>query len=142
MNEVILFSIKVIVCIGFGTLLMAFFSKNASEKFHITKSNAKIWLPFFFLAVIAIIWYDTPSRLGDYVYIERDLTKHSNTIHTSSSCPKIDKAYSVNETRYYTYTPYVDRFCKRCFYESDVIKLTTGENKSNNNFSHTKELGL
>lgn len=57
-----------------------------------------------------------------YVYIERDIPNRSNTIHTSSSCPRIDKAYSVNETKFYTYTPYVDRFCKRCMYESDVIK--------------------
>ena len=41
----------------------------------------------------------------------------------------IKKGYSVNEVHYYTYTPYFDCFCSRCFYESDAIKLTKGENK-------------
>lgn len=138
MNELILFLVKVVVCFGFGATLMATFSKTTSEKFHINAKTAKIRAVFFFLGIIVVLWYDTPTRLGDYVYIERDIPNRSATVHTSSCCPRIDKAYSVNETKFYTYTPYVDRFCKRCMYESDVIKLTKGDNK----MSHTKSLGL
>lgn len=88
--------------------------------------------------VLVVVYYFMPTRLGDYVYIERDLSNHKQTIHSNSSCPLIKKGYSVNEVHYYTYTPYFDCFCSRCFYESDAIKLTKGENK----MSHTKALGL
>lgn len=88
--------------------------------------------------VLVVVYYFMPTRLGDYVYIERDLSNHKQTIHSNSSCPLIKKGYSVNEVHYYTYTPYFDEFCSKCVYESDAIKLTKGDNK----MSHTKALGL
>lgn len=88
--------------------------------------------------VLVVAYYLMPTQLGDYVFIERDIPNHKQTIHSNSSCPLIKKGYSVNEVKFYTYTPYFDCFCSRCFYESDAIKLTKGENK----MSHTKALGL
>ncbi|HBF04576.1 MAG TPA: hypothetical protein DDW28_00115 [Prevotella sp.] len=93
---------------------------------------------FFFIALFIVLWNNTPTRLGEHVFIERDLKNHKQTIHTNSSCSKIRIGYVVNETSFYTYTPYLDEFCSKCFYESDAIKLTKGENR----FSNTKALGL
>lgn len=138
MNEIILMPFTIAVCMGFGTTLLAMFSETARAKTGLTIQKARWFSVFLFCLVFIALWYQTPTRLGEFVFIERDIPNRNATIHTSSSCPKIEKAYSVNETSYYTYTPYFDRFCKRCFYESDVIKLTKGENK----MPRTKELGL
>lgn len=127
MNEIILALFSVSVGVGLGTTLLAIFSKDVQAKIKMKHSTAKWASVFLFLLLILSLWYDTPTSLGSYVYIERDLPNHKSTIHSSSSCPRIKKGYSVNEVKYYTYTPYVDCFCSRCFYESDVIKLTKGE---------------
>lgn len=105
----------------------------------IKRMHVRVLALLVFGILLVIAYHFMPTRLGDYVYIERDLSNHKQTIHANSSCPLIKKGYSVNEVHYYTYTPYVDCFCSRCFYESDAIKLTKGDYK---NFSHTKELGL
>lgn len=104
----------------------------------IRKINVYVLALLVFGMILVVAYHFMPTRLGDYVYIERDLPNHKQTIHSNSSCPLIKKGYSVNEVHYYTYTPYFDCFCSRCFYESDAIKLTKGENK----MSHTKALGL
>lgn len=104
----------------------------------IRRINVYVLALLVFGMILVVAYHFMPTRLGGYVYIERDLPNHKQTIHSNSSCPLIKKGYSVNEVHYYTYTPYVDCFCSRCFYESDAIKLTKGENK----MSHTKALGL
>lgn len=104
----------------------------------IRKINVYVLALLVFGMILVVAYHFMPTRLGDYVYIERDLANHKQTIHSNSSCPLIKKGYSVNEVHYYKYTPYIDCFCSRCFYESDAIKLTKGENK----MSHTKALGL
>ena len=109
--------------------------RNASK---IRRSHVCLVALFAFAMITIAVYHFTPTRLGTYVFIERDLPNHKQTIHANSSCPRIKKGYSVNEVKYYTYTPYVDCFCSRCFYESDAIKLTKGENR----FSNTKALGL
>lgn len=114
---------------------------NKNEAHNQIKARRKriaIFAAIFLLLSVLILWYNVPTRLGQYVYIERDLTNHKQTIHTNSSCSRIKKGYSVNETNYYTYKPYFDEFCSKCVYESDAIKLTKGENR----MSHTKDLGL
>lgn len=75
-------------------------------------------------ALLFVVWQNTPTRLGNYVYIERNLDAHKQIIHTNSSCSNIKEGYSVNEIGYYKYTPYMDAFCPKCVYESDAIKLT------------------
>lgn len=104
----------------------------------IRRLHVRVLALLVFGMILVVAYHFMPTRLGDYVYIERDLANHKQTIHSNSSCPLIKKGYSVNEVHYYTYTPYFDCFCSRCFYESDAIKLTKGENK----MSHTKALGL
>ena len=104
----------------------------------IRRYHARIFVLLVFLMLFVVAYYFTPTKLGDYVFIERNLHNHKQTIHSDSSCPLFKKGYSVNNVKFYTYTPYVDCFCHRCFYESDAIKLTKGENK----MSHTKALGL
>lgn len=80
-----------------------------------------------FSALSFVIWNNTPTRLGSYVYIERDVSQHKQIIHANSSCVNIKKGYCVNDIGYYKYTPYVDAFCPKCVYESDAIKLSKGE---------------
>jgi hypothetical protein len=104
----------------------------------IKRLHVRVLALLVFGMILVVVYHLMPTRLGDYVYIERDLANHKQTIHSNSSCPLIKKGYSVNEVHYYKYTPYVDCFCSRCFYESDAIKLTKEENK----MSHTKALGL
>lgn len=95
----------------------------------IRRQHVRLLALLFFGMVLVVAYHFMPTRLGGYVYIERDLSNHKQTIHSNSSCPLIKKGYSVNEVHYYTYTPYVDCFCSRCFYEADAVKLTKGENK-------------
>lgn len=104
----------------------------------IRRQHVRLLALLFLGMVLVVVYYFMPTKLGNYVFIERDFPNHKQTIHSNSSCPLIKKGYSVNEVHCYTYTPYVDCFCSRCFYESDAIKLTKGENK----MSHTKALGL
>nr|WP_302965244.1 hypothetical protein [uncultured Prevotella sp.] len=93
----------------------------------IRRQHVRLLALLFFGMVLVVVYYFMPTKLGNYVFIERDFPNHKQTIHSNSSCPLIKKGYSVNEVHYYTYTPYVDFFCYRCFYESDAIKLTKGE---------------
>lgn len=95
----------------------------------IRRINVYVLALLVFGMILVVAYHFMPTRLGDYVYIERDLPNHKQTIHSNCSCPLIKKGYSVNEVHYYTYTPYFDCFCSRCFYESDAIKLTKGKNK-------------
>lgn len=104
----------------------------------IKRLHVRVLALLVFGMILVVVYHLMPTRLGDYVYIERDLSNHKQTFHSNSSCPLIKKGYSVNEVHYYKYTPYIDCFCSRCFYESDAIKLIKGENK----MSHTKALGL
>lgn len=92
----------------------------------IRRMHVRVLALLVFGMILVVAYHFMPTRLGDYVYIERDLANHKQTIHSNSSCPLIKKGYSVNEVHYYTYTPYFDCFCSRCFYESDAIKLTKG----------------
>lgn len=75
-------------------------------------------------ALLFVVWNNTPTRLGDYVYIERNLNTHKQIIHTNSSCSKIKEGYSIINTKYYENNQYIDAFCPKCVYESDAIKLT------------------
>lgn len=127
MKEIILIIFTVIVGIGLGTMLPSVFSKEFRDKVNVKPSTAK-WASAFLLCLAVLsLWYETPTKLGEFVYIERDLIDRSQTIHTSSSCPKIKKGYVLNEVGYYKYNPYLDHFCPRCFYNFDVVKLTKGK---------------
>lgn len=95
----------------------------------IRRQHVRLLALLFLGMVLVVVYYFMPTKLGNYVFIERDFPNHKQTIHSDSSCPLIKKGYSVNDIKFYTYTPYIDCFCRRCFYESDAIKLTKGENK-------------
>jgi hypothetical protein len=88
--------------------------------------------------VLVVIYYFMPTKLGDYVYIERNLSNRQFIIHTNSSCSKIKNGYSIENVSSFKYYPETECFCQECFYESDAINLIKGENK----MSHTKALGL
>ena len=81
----------------------------------IRRMNVRVLALLVFGMILVVAYHFMPTRLGDYVYIERDLPNHKQTIHSNSSCPLIKKGYSVNEVKFYTYTPYFDCFCSRCF---------------------------
>lgn len=68
------------------------------------------------------------SSLSKYIYCERNSITRQNIIHSNSSCSKIRYGYKLKLTSYYKYTEGFDVFCPDCCYESDVIKITKGEN--------------
>jgi len=138
MSDFIFLLFTIVVGVGFGTSITLNVSRIARVRLGITASKAR-WLVLFFICCLVVIsFYDTPFEVRDYIFVERDIPNRSATIHSIGACPMIDKAYDIEKVDTYIYTPYVDRFCKRCMYESDVIKLTKGDNK----MSHTKSLGL
>lgn len=127
MNEALLILFTIIVGLLLGSAILAIVSVEFRNKTGLKLSTIKLSAMVLFVLMLGLLWLDTPTRLGGYVYIERDIKNHKQTIHTSSSCVKIKKGYVVNETSFYRYTPYIDEFCNRCVYESDAIKLTKGK---------------
>lgn len=127
MNEVLLVLFSLIVGLLLGTSILAAFSIEFRDKIGVRLSVARTSALVLFLLMLVALWLETPTRLGEYVYIERDIPNRKEVIHTNSSCVKIKKGYEVTEAKFYKYTPYFDEFCKKCMYESDVIKLTKGK---------------
>lgn len=134
-----LFVVFVLVCV---LLFKVYRQETASTPFvseeeilskipSVKQAKIRRYLFLVFVLLISVLsfiaWNNTPTRLGDYVYIERDISQHRQIIHTNSSCSNIKRGYSVNDIGYYKYAPYVDAFCSKCVYESDAIKLIKGE---------------
>lgn len=127
MNEVLLILFSLTVGILFGVAILAIFSIEFRDKIGVNLRVARMSALVLFVLMSVALWLETPTRLGKYVYIERDMPNRKEVIHTNSSCVKIKKGYEVTKVKFYKYTPYFDEFCKKCMYESDVIKLTKGE---------------
>lgn len=123
MNEILFSLFTFAVGILFGTSILAIFSDDVRSRLRLKMKTAKVSAVVLFCLVLVSMWFETPTMVGDHVYIERDLLNRKQTIHSSSSCVKIKKGYDVSSVKSYTYMPYIDQFCPKCMYESDAVKL-------------------
>ena len=57
----------------------------------IKRLHVRVLALLVFGMILVVVYHLMPTRLGDYVYIERDLANHKQTIHSNSSYPLIKK---------------------------------------------------
>lgn len=124
MNGILLELFTVSVCLLFGATICALISPDVRNKIGFKVKTLKISAIVLFCLTLVALWFETPTRMGDHIYIERDLVKHKQTIHTSSSCPRIKNGYEVSDTKHFKSQYFLNEYCPRCMYQSDVIKLS------------------